>query len=169
MEDQLPVLEKMLIDEMKHQAKVKTGKAGFSWYYTRGWAARLARARMGVESDIDECLRLVEKVEDVDRRVLTLLRQVGYIRQPQAIEHLQKYLESDKRLSPVKASVPGELHAGRALHILAASLRDFPVKLKESRGYKREEIEAARKWMAEQKQKQQGAEKPEEKRWDIVR
>jgi hypothetical protein len=169
MEDQLPVLEKMLIDEVKHQAKVERGEEGFDWYYTTGWTARLARARMGVKEDITKCLQLVETVEDLDRRVGTLLRDVGYIRQAQTIEHLQKYLESDKRLSPVSPPVPGKPVASRALDILIDCLKDFPVARKPGRGYKWEQIEQARKWMAEQKQKQQQADKPQEKQWDIIR
>jgi hypothetical protein len=151
MKEQLPFLGKLLIDELEHQAKEQRGEEGFDWYYTTGWAARLARARMGVESDIKKCLELVDTVEDPDRRVVTLLPDIGYIRQPQAIEYLQKYLESEKRLSPVKPTVQGELHASRAMHILIASVRDFPVKMMKTRGYRREEIEQARKWMREQK------------------
>jgi hypothetical protein len=157
MEDQLPTLEKLLIDEMKHQARVEKGEAGFTWYYTTGWAARLARARMGIKEDIDRCLQLVEAVEDLNQRVLRLLFDVGYIRQPEAIEYLQSYLESDKRLPPVKPTVQGELYANRVMRILVESLRNFPVEKKETHGYSPGEIEAARKWMREQK------------RWNIIR
>jgi len=157
MEDQLPILEKMLIDEMKPQAKVERQHGGITWYYTRGWAARLARARMGVKEDINKCLELVETVEDLDRRVITLLRDVGYIRQQEAIEHLQKYLESDKRLSPVSPPVPGKPVASCVLDILIDCLKDFPVVRKPGRGYKAEQIEQARQWMKQQKQ------------WNIIR
>lgn len=165
MEDQLPILEKMLIDELKHQSEVDKQRIGLPWYYTTGWSARLARARMGVKEDITKCLQLVETVENLDRRVITLLRDVGYIRQPQAIEHLQKYLESDKRLSPVSPPVPGNPVASYVLDILIDCLKDFPVARKLGRGYKWEQIEQARKWMTEQKQKLA----QEKKQWDIIR
>jgi hypothetical protein len=151
MKEQLPFLGKLLIDELNHQAKEQRGEEGFDWYYTTGWAARLARARMGVQSDIKKCLELEETVEDLDRRVRRLLPDVGYIRQPQAIQYLQRYLESDKRLLPVKPTVQGELYANRAMRILVGSLRNFPIAKKETHSYTLEEIETARKWMREQK------------------
>jgi len=163
--DLLPRLESLLIDELKHQSEVDKQRIGLPWYYTTGWSARLARARMGVKEDITKCLQLVETVENLDRRVITLLRDVGYIRQPQAIEHLQKYLESDKRLSPVSPPVPGEPIASYVLDILIDCLKDFPVARKLGRGYKSEQIEQARQWMAEQKQKLA----QEKKQWDIIR
>jgi len=165
MKDQLPILEKMLIDEMKHQSEVDKQRIGLPWYYTTGWSARLARARMGVKEDITKCLQLVETVENLDRRVIKLLRDVGYIRQPEAIEFLQGYLESQQRLSPVKPTAPGKPVASYVLDILIDCLKDFPVARKPGRGYKWERIEQARKWMAEQKQKLA----QEKKQWDIIR
>jgi len=46
-------------------------------------------------------------------------------------------------------------------------LEGFPSK--RGRGADAETIERCRKWMAEQKQKQQQAEKPEQKQWEMVR
>jgi len=156
-DDQLPILEKMLIDEMEYQAKVEKQRVGKKWYYTTGWSARLARARMGVKEDINKCLQLVETVENLDRRVITLLRDVGYTRQPEAIEFLQRYLESQQRLSPVKPTAPGQPVASYVLDILIDCLKDFPIERKPGRGYKWKQIEQAREWMKEQK------------KWDIIR
>lgn len=157
MEDQLPILEKLLIDEMKHQAKVEKREAGITWYYTAGWAARLARARMGVKSDIERCLQLVETVQDLHRRVTTLLHNVGYIRQPEAIEFLKGYLESDKRLPSVTPPVPGTLVASYVMNILIDCLRDFPIERKPWGAYSLKQIEEARQWMRQQK------------KWNIIR
>jgi hypothetical protein len=157
MEDQLPTLEKLLIGEMRHQARVQKGAAGFTWYYTAGWAARLARARMGVREDIERCLELVESVQDANERVLRLFHDVGYIRQPQAIEYLKTYFLSDLRLPPTNSGELGEPVANYLMPILANALRDFPVASREGRTYSEEERETCRKWMAEQKG------------WDIIR
>jgi hypothetical protein len=155
-ETALPRLEEFIFDEAGYRNDPNKRHCP-KWYHTMGWNARLARARMGVESDIDRCLELVETVEDLDRRVLTLLDDVGYIRQPQAIEHLKKYLESNERLSPVKPSAPGGLVANHVMSILAEALSDYPVKRREGRNYTEDEIELSCKWMAEQKQ------------WNIIR
>lgn len=149
MKDQLPVLKEFLIDEvaysndpnMKHFPK---------WYYTTCWSARLARARMGVKEDIQKCIELAEAEQDSTERVLRILPQIGYIRQPEAIKYLHKYLESKKRLPPINPIHPGELYASRVMHILAKSLRNYPVKRKKARNYTQEEIDLCRKWMSEQ-------------------
>jgi hypothetical protein len=151
MQEELPRLQELLIDELAYAAEARR-IGNKEWYYTTGWVARLARARMGVQSEIRRCLELVEGVEDVELRVRRLLFDVGYVRQPQAIEYLEKYLDSNKRLSPVKPSVQGELHANRAMRILVESLRNFPVRKKETHSYTPEEIEEARKWMGQQKE-----------------
>lgn len=148
--EELPRLEKFLIDETAYTKDPKM-KHFPKWYYTLGWSTRLARARMGVKKDIARCIELTETEQDSDERVLRILPDIGYIRQPEAIECLRKYLESNKRLPPVKATAPGELYASRAMHILAESLENYPVKKKEARNYTKEEIDLCRKWMAKQK------------------
>ncbi|MCH8120533.1 MAG: hypothetical protein IIC00_12485 [Planctomycetes bacterium] len=147
--EELPHLKGLLIDELAYQAKAdKTHNK--KWYLTVGWAARLARARMGIKEDIVRCIELAEAEQDSTERVLRILPQIGYIRQPEAIKYLQKYLESKKRLPSVKATVLGELYASRVMHILAESLISYPVKKKEARNYTQEEINLCRKWMSEQ-------------------
>ena len=124
--------------------------------YNLFWTAHLAKARMGVKEDINEYINYVESITDQNERVKRRLPNVGYIRQPEAIEYLKKYLESDGRLPPVD-NRPGPTYASRVVHILAESLENFPIKQKDARNYTDEEIELCRKWMSEQK------------KWQIIR
>jgi hypothetical protein len=147
-EEELPHLKELLIDEIEYQAKTK--RRGKKWYYTVGWAARLARARIGVKEEINKCIELVDAEKDFHARVTRLLHDTGYIRQPAAITYLQGYLESDQRLSAVSPPIPGEPVSSYVMSILAECLRNYPVKRREARGYAQEEIDLCRKWMAQQ-------------------
>ncbi len=151
MREQLPYLKTLLIDEEAYRDDPDVGR-GTRWYYTTGWAARLARARMGVEAEIERCLELVQSEENLHTRVTVLLNDVGYIRQPAAIDLLREYLESDERLYPVTPAVPGEPVASYVINIIGECLEDFPLKTRDYRGYKQEEIEEAREWMAKQEE-----------------
>ena len=147
MQDQLPRLKELTIDEMQYQAEAdKIGDK--KWYFTTGWAARLACARMGVREDIAKCIQLAESEQDATERVLRILPQIGYVRQPEAIEYLRKYLESSERLPPTNPGMPGELYASRVMHIFAESLEDYPVRQKPAGNYTEEEIDLCRRWMA---------------------
>ncbi len=148
-QEELPHLRELLIDEMAHSKDPKTRRSR-KWYFTLGWSARLARARMGAKEDIDKCIELAETEKNLQERVLRILPDIGYIRQPEAIQYLQKYLESDQRLSPVSPPVPGEPVSSYVMSILAECLRNYPVKRREARGYTQEEIDLCRKWMAQQ-------------------
>ena len=146
-QEELPRLETLLIDELAY-IRDPNMRHFPKWYYTLGWRARLARARMGVKEDIAKCIELAENEQGATERVLQILPQIGYIRQPEAIEYLRKYLESSERLPPTNPGMPGGLYAGRVMHIFAESLEDYPVKQKPARNYTEEEIELCRKWMA---------------------
>ena len=143
--DQLSRLEEMLIDEVAYSKRT-----GQKWYRTEGWCARLARARMGIKEDIDKCIELVNSTKHKGLGVLNLLHDIGYIRQPAAINFLKNYVDSDKLLSPVKPTAPGEPVAAYVIDILTVCLVDFPIERREGRGYKQHEIELCRKWMAKQ-------------------
>jgi hypothetical protein len=146
-QEELPRLKTLLIDEAAYIAD--PSRRDFpKWYYTLGWRARLARARMGVKEDIARCIELAEGEKNATDRVLLILPQIGYIRQPEAIEYLRKYLESSERLPPIDGML-GELYASRVMHILAESLQGYPVKQNPARGYTDQEIELCRKWMAD--------------------
>lgn len=139
-QDQLPRLETLLIDpNMRHSSK---------WYFTLGWNARLARARMGVKEDIRRCIELAESEQDETERILRILPQIGYIRRPEAIEYLRRYLESSKRLPPTNPGMLGELYASRVMHIFAESLQGYPVEQRPAGNYTEQEIELCRRWMA---------------------
>lgn len=148
MQEEMEMLEKLLIDEPKYETGLQSGR----WYGTVGWAARLARARMGSKVDISRAIELVEAEPDDIVRVTVLLKDIAYIRQPEAIKLLHKYLESDKRLPSVKPSIPGTGYSQYALDLLAQLIKDFPVKSVGPGGYSQSEIDLARKWMSTQKE-----------------
>jgi len=164
MKSELPRLQKFLIDESK--VKPETGQ-GY-WWGTLSWAARRARARMGVEEYIERCIQLVNSEPDLTRRLTHLIRKdLQYIRQPRVVDVLRKYLDSDQKLPPLlprgmegkkpeiedRYSIPYAQYAAAAL---AEILVGFPVK-KHAGGYSDEEINLCRQWMREQT------------KWDIIR
>lgn len=146
----LPLLKELLIDEIAYAADPNRRT---QWYLTIGWSARLARARMGVQEDINRCIELAEsELKGKPPRILRLFHDIGYIRQPEAIDFLMTYVFSDETIGQVKPTVPGEPVASYVMGILVDSLENFPIKKREERGYKPEEIELCRKWMSEQKE-----------------
>jgi hypothetical protein len=153
MKEELPRLKELItIDEIQYMNDDSIMRKIWPWYNTRGWTARLARARMGVKEDIIKCIELAESEADVNVRVDRILPNIGYVRQPEAIEYLKKYLESDGYIPP-----PGQSYASLTVHILSVSLSNFPVKQSSSRNYSQEDIDLCRKWMSEQKE------------WEIIR
>lgn len=149
-------------EEMKRLEVLLTGESADEnlrrpsgvWWGSIWWASRLARARMGSKSDIKHCIELVESYEETTR-VSNLLHQLSYVRQPEVVELLQKYLNSDKRLPRVKETAPGSLYASYVMAYLAEMLDDFPIKnegARESRAYSEKEIKQIREWMSEQKE-----------------
>ncbi len=156
--EELERFKGLLIDELKYHAMTdKTGEE--KWYFTIGWAARLARARMGVEEDIKKCINLVEDELEHggyfegrgNTPVTKLLSDIGYISQPEAVRYLQQQLESKKRLRPSNPGMLGEPVANYVMSILADRLIDFPVKPKKARNYTQQDFEVSKKWMAKQK------------------
>ena len=107
---------------------------------------------MGIKDDIDKCIELSESEKDENERVLRILPNIGYIRQPESVKYLNKYLQSDKRLLPTNPGSLGESYASRILHIFAESFENFPIQKREQRGYRQDQIDLCRKWMAEQKE-----------------
>ncbi|MHC4154350.1 MAG: hypothetical protein ACYST6_05445 [Planctomycetota bacterium] len=125
------------------------------WQNSLVWAALRARARMGVEEDIARCIALVESHADEDYRVAWLLKEVSYVRRPEVVDYLHKYLKSEKvRESKGRDTVVGT-YAQHAAKGLAQMLRGFPGR--KDIGGDKETIELRRKWMREQKE------------WDIIR
>ncbi len=102
----LPILEKLLFDETEFQARYAGKTSGYipKWYHNVGWKARLARARMGNKDDINKCISLIEHEVDTKGQY-RVLKDLGYIHQPESIESLKKYFLSDLRR---RSRIPGE-------------------------------------------------------------
>jgi hypothetical protein len=147
--EDMPLLKEMLIDEKAYAADPNRRT---QWYFTIGWYARLARARMGIKKDIEQCIKLVDSEPYRSISALTPLNDIGYIRQPEAIDFLMTYVFSDETIGQVKPTALGEPVASYVMGILADCLENFPIQKREERGYKQEEIELCRKWMSEQKE-----------------
>jgi len=148
LKDQAPKLRALLADE----TRLYTEKYAGVWWGSASWAARLALARMGSQSDINRCVELVQSEPDPVLRVGRLLQHLAFIRQPRAIALLQAYLESDKGLPPEQGE-GAPLYAQYALNLLALTLDNFPVRYKRSPAmYPQEDIELARTWMRAQQQ-----------------
>ena len=114
------------------------------------WDASLALARMGSKKHIAACIKKIETYPDPVRRVCVYLDFLAYIRQPEVIPVLRKYLDSEERL-PGSNDVPSVRHCHYALRSLSWCLKEFPVKEGDI-GYKQAEIDACRKWIKEQKE-----------------
>ncbi len=156
LKDQIPKLEKLLINEMEYKKKEMEENPDFPYsfglYSSNGWSARLARARMGVKEDIKRCIEVVEAEKDIRRKLTNLLPQIGYIRQPEAIEYLRKYLESNQMLSGGKDTI-GTNVGLNTMNILSQCLSNFPFKKKETySSFSMEELDQCRIWMAQQKE-----------------
>ena len=152
MQEELPRLNELTMDEIGYINSKDFIKIATPFYLTTGWAARLARARMGVKEDIIKCIKISESVKDPNERVLQLLPDIGYIRRPEAIEYLKEYLDGNGRLAPLDPGRPGIPVSSYALDILAKSLKNFPDVWNGGK-----DIEFYRKWMSEQKE------------WQIIR
>lgn len=120
------------------------------WQGTLVWDALRSRAGMGVKEDIIRCVELAESHPDEGYKVTRLLRELSYVRQPEVVNYLQKYLNSDK-LEPYKGyDVIRKSYAQRAAMALAEMLRGFPGN--KHYGGDQETMERCRKWMNEQKE-----------------
>jgi hypothetical protein len=148
-QEELPRLKDLLINELDNEPN-KNKAMGTKWYQTTGWAARLARARMGVKEDIEKCVKLIESEIDNNNNFI-ILKDLGYIRRPEAIESLKKYFLSDKRLPPTNTNEPGEGYSYYIMDFLIDSLENIPVQKKPGRGYSQEQIDTVKKWISEQK------------------
>ena len=138
-----PRLRELLIDESQYERGEHVGR----WYGTVSWAARLALARMGDQEALRRVIELVEAEKDDIIRVTLLSRDLGYTRQPAALEVLGKHLESNKRLSPVRERGPGTLYAQYALDVIAENFADCPVDQKYPGAYTSTETTQALVWL----------------------
>ncbi|MHC4527364.1 MAG: HMG-box domain-containing protein [Planctomycetota bacterium] len=125
------------------------------WQSSLVWAALRARARMGVKEDIQRCIDLVESHPDEDYRVTRLLKELSYVRQPEVVDYLRRYLQSDTVTAYKGRDVVVATYGQHAAKALAHMLRGFPGR--RDTGGDKETIERCREWMAQQKE------------WDIIR
>jgi hypothetical protein len=134
---QLPVLKGIVDRENARQGSKE-------WWESPGWAAMRARARMGVEADVERCIELVEAESNVLMRLDRLFRDLSYVRQRQVVAYFRKYLDGDKALPDrLTRSVAPKL----AIGCLARMIRGFPVK-KKGRSHSKEDVKLCREWMA---------------------
>jgi hypothetical protein len=123
--------------------------------HTLAFAALMARARMGVKKDTQRCIQMVEAHPDERYRVVHLLDRLSYIRQPEVVEYIKKYLFIDKPEEPPSKGRSTMSYAQRAAMALAKMLRGFPGN--PEYGGNQKTIEECRKWM------------PKQKKWNIIR
>ena len=124
-----------------------------AWEGSVGWAALKARARMGVQEDIEHCIQMVAGVGEVQQRLSRFLPDLRYVRQPEVVTYLRTYLQSDEELPPMQPRDPAKKrtkgigYSQFAVEALAEMLSDFPVKDDNVGGYSQEDIERCRRWM----------------------
>lgn len=126
-------------------AKDSTSNVG-KWYYKISWAAHLALARLGSEYDLQYCIDRIKSEQDDVTKIVFLLKDLAYTRQPAAIEEIVKYLKSEKRLPPVDKGAPEAKYSEYAIHMLSQIVKDFPVAFRDV-GYSDNEIQMARQWI----------------------
>lgn len=98
-------------------------------WHRRAFAALKAKARMGDKNAIQRCISLVDSVSDEDFKVLKLLNDISYIRQPEGIDYIKRFLYSDKKQSsggPDTMVYPYSYYAAEYLEKLIVG---FPGKL----------------------------------------
>lgn len=109
--------------------------------------ANLALARMGDQQATQRIIAKVEGEPNLTRRVTRLLSEYSYVRQPQTVEQLVRYLFSDERLPLYGVPNTGERVATRAVTELRGIIVGFPDRLYPTA---EEEIAEARKWVVAQ-------------------
>jgi len=95
-----------------------------------------AKARMGDKDAIQQCISMVDSVSDEDYKVETLLKQLEYIRQPEAVEYIKQFLYSDKvppQLSHDAFELP---YSHRAIANLQKMIVGFPTWRESYNAYK---------------------------------
>ncbi len=112
------------------------------------WYTKLALARMGNESQIQDCLREIAISEHAN---FIMLQLVVYIKQPQLVNIYNEYLQSDK-LVPDSYDVIGIDYASVGAKYLARLLIGFPLEF-QTAPYTPAQITLARQWMLANKGK----------------
>jgi hypothetical protein len=121
------------------------------YYGGNVWAAMLVTARKGNKTNIERVLKAVDNEKDPVARVTILFKELNYVRQPEVVDYLGKYLDSKERLESVRPGGLGALYAQYAAVSLAHMLRGWPVS-KEDLNYTEQELDACRQWMSRQEE-----------------
>lgn len=95
-------------------------------WHSEAFTALMARARMGDQDAVQQCISLVDAETDEDFKVSTLLKQIEYIRQPQAVEYIKQYLYSDKKSRDLGPDAIGGPYAYRVTGLLEKMVVGFP-------------------------------------------
>jgi len=90
------------------------------------FAALQALARMGDKNAIDRCIAIVDSETDEFLKVSVLLSSIAYIRQPEAVEYIKKYLYSYKWDPYAGPCVIGISYTERAAQYLEKMIVGFP-------------------------------------------
>lgn len=126
------------------------------WYGTPRWKALIRLAQLGDRGAAERVVAVARrqaanasagKARGVLENIV-ILDNVASIRQPEAVEFLKEYLDSDERLPDLDGGVPGTPISHRAAALLASLVEEFPVKKEYCSDYTTEDIQACRKWMA---------------------
>jgi hypothetical protein len=129
-----------LTDQMPRLRQIADVQQG--WGRNLSWAAHLALARLGSKSDIDYCVETVESKE-LNQRIAGL-DQLSYIRQPEVVPILVKYLNDD---TPIGAG-PSTPVGTYALHALCGmDIAGFPIAYGSTGLYSASELKQARIWL----------------------
>ncbi len=110
------------------------------------WSAQLALARMGDPMAIRYVIDRVEGSKDEVRRVRSLLDSLAYIRQPEAVEVIIKYLFSDKSTPASPPDVGSVPYSYYAVRLLEEIIEGFPTGIANTEAG----IVRARQWITQQ-------------------
>lgn len=135
LQDQMPRLKELRSTDDDYLA-IADDPVALTLLSVRGWQARVALARLGSPEDIAHCIEKIESSPDLYTRVRRLLRRYEYIRQPDVIPILQRYLERDDIVD--EGSTPAGYYAQK---ILEQIVEGFPVNV---------DLATARVWMRAQ-------------------
>ena len=124
------------------------------WYGSVAWAARLVRARLGVESDAAHAIAQVESEPDIVTRAGVLFKDLAFIDRPATLQVLSGYVRSDAMLPSAHPPKPGSPVYQYAIDALAEFAEGFPFEAEGPGGYSDDERRRASDWLDERVQPQ---------------
>lgn len=154
LQDQMPRLRKLLIDEEQFRADEKAGNASELLCRTTGWGARLALARLGSREDIARCIEIAKSEPDDVYYVRAVHEGLAYIRQPEVIPVFRLFLDSKRTVESTIAGAPPSEARFWTLDMLAHLVKGFPVKTSSKylgfTSMSEADIEKAKTWLDSQ-------------------